>query len=326
MNRREFLGVLGGAAAAWPRRALAQQTKIPVIGFLSGRTPAASVISVAAFRQGMTELGYDEGKNYAVEFRYSEGQYELLPRLAEQLVAAKVDIIVALGSPSVRAAQRATSRIPIVIAGTGDAVQSGLVASLARPGGNTTGSSHLTSDVLARHVQLMVTILPNLSRIAILTNPGSATRKALLKSVAYAAKRKNAIVIAVDARNANELNSGFAKIKRERAQAVLIGGDSFLISQTEQIARLAADSMLPSSANWPEYAQAGGLFSYGPDIKDGYRRAATFVDKILKGAKPADLPIEQPTKFELIINRKTAKALGLEIPANLLFTADEVIE
>ncbi len=325
MRRREFISLIGGAAT-WPRRVLAQQTKIPVIGFLSGRTPATSIIPVDAFRRGMAELGYNEGKDYAVEFRYTEGRYELLPRLAERLVTAKVDIIVALGSPSVRAAQRATSRIPIVIAGTGDAVQSGLVASLARPGGNTTGLSHLTSDVLAKHVQLMMTILPNISRIAILTNPGSATRKALLKSVEQAAGGKSAIVIAVDARNVDELNNGFAKIKRERAQALLIGGDSLLISQTEEIARLAADSLLPSSANWPEYAQAGGLFSYGSDIKDSYRRAATFVDKIIKGAKPADLPIEQPTKFELIINRKTAKALGLEIPASLLFTADEVIE
>jgi putative ABC transport system substrate-binding protein len=325
VRRREFISLIGGAAT-WPRRVLAQQTKIPVIGFLSGRTPATSSIPVDAFRRGMAELGYNEGKDYAVEFRYTEGRYELLPRLAERLVTAKVDIIVALGSPSVRAAQRATSRIPIVIAGTGDAVQSGLVASLARPGGNTTGSSHLTSDVLAKHVQLMMTILPNISRIAILTNPGSATRKALLKSVEQAAGGKSAIVIAVDARNVDELNNGFAKIKRERAQALLIGGDSLLISQTEEIARLAADSLLPSSANWPEYAQAGGLFSYGSDIKDSYRRAATFVDKIIKGAKPADLPIEQPTKFELIINRKTAKALGLEIPASLLFTADEVIE
>jgi len=325
MRRREFIAAFGSAALS-PHCALAQRTRIPVIGFLSGRTVATSVIPLEAFRQGMTELGHEEGKSYAVEFRYTEGQYELLPRLAEQLVAAKVDIIVALGSPSVRAAQLATSRIPIVIAGTGDAVQSGLVTSLARPGGNTTGISQLTSDVLARHVQLMVTIVPNLSRIAILTNPGSATRAALLKSVEQAAEGKGAIVIAVDIRNANELSNAFAKIKRERAQAVLIGGDSFLISQTEQIARLAVNSMLPSSANWPEYAQAGGLFSYGSDLKDGYRRAATFVDRILKGAKPADLPIEQPTKFELIINRKAAKVLGLEIPANLLFTADEVIE
>jgi putative ABC transport system substrate-binding protein len=317
---------LVGGATAWPLAARAQQSMMPVIGFLSGRTPATTAVPIAAFRRGMTELGYDEGKGYVLELRFAEGQYELLPRLAEQLVAAKADIIVALGSPSVRAAQRATSRIPIVIAGTGDAVQSGLVASLARPGGNTTGSSQLTTDVLTRQVQLTVTVLPNLSRIAILTNPGSATRAAVLKTVEQAARGKGAIVIPVDIRNADELDRGFAAIRRERGQAVLIAADSFLLSQTERIARLAAASMLPSSANWPEYARAGGLFSYGPDLKDGYRRAATYVDKILKGAKPADLPIEQPTKFELIINLKTAKALGLEIPSNLLFTADEVIE
>jgi len=325
VKRRKFLTLVGGATA-WPLAARAQQFVMPVIGVLSPRTPATTAIPIEAFRRGMAELGYDEGKSYVLDFRFAEGQYELLPRLAEQLVAAKVHIIVALGSPSVRAAQRATSRIPIVIAGTGDAVQSGLVASLARPGGNTTGSSQLTTDVLTRQVQLTVTVLPNLSRIAILTNPGSATRAAVLKTVEQAARGKGAIVIPVDIRNADELDRGFAAIRRERGQAVLIAADSFLLSQTERIARLAAASMLPSSANWPEYARAGGLFSYGPDLKDGYRRAATYVDKILKGAKPADLPIEQPTKFELIINLKTAKALGLEIPSNLLFTADEVIE
>jgi putative ABC transport system substrate-binding protein len=226
-----------------------------MIGFLSGRTPATTANAVETFRQGMSELGHAEGKSFAVDLRYAEGQYDRLPALAKELVTAKVDVIVALGSPSVRAAQQATSRIPIVIAGTGDAVQSGLVVSLARPGGNTTGVSQLTADVLARHVQLMMTLLPNMSRIAILTNPGSSTRAAILKSVEQAAKAKGAIIIPVNARNADELDNGFATIRRERAQALLIPGDSFLISQTERISRLAADSRLSNRLQFAARAQ-----------------------------------------------------------------------
>jgi putative ABC transport system substrate-binding protein len=326
MRRREFIIGLGGAAAAWPHCTLAQHSKIFVIGLLSPRPRSDSERVMTAFREGMRELGYIEGTNFVIEERYTDGQYEPLSRFAEELVAMKVDVIVAVASPAVRAAQRATSRIPIVIAATGDAVQSGLVTSLSRPGGNTTGSSNLMNDLITKHFQLMMTLRPNLSRIAVLLNPGSATRKAALDRVESAGRAKSVSIIPVDVRNPQEIENGFAVMRRERVDGIIILADAFIFSQVRLIARLAMDSKLPSIFEFQEYPEAGGLLSYGAALTENFRRTAIYVDKILKGAKPADLPIEQPTKFELVINLKTAEQLGIDIPAPLLHTADKVIE
>jgi putative ABC transport system substrate-binding protein len=299
---------------------------VPVIGFLSPRSSSDSERSFNAFREGLRELGYIEGRSIVIEARFADGRYEYLPRLAEQLVALKVDIIVAVASPAVRAAQRATKSIPIVIGGTGDAVQSGLVKSLARPGGNTTGSSNLISDIITKHFQLITTVLPQLSHLAVLLNPGSSTRSAALKSIEETARPLGVNVMPVDVRSRDDIDLGFARMKRDGAEALIVVADAFIISQLERIAALGLQLKLPSIFEFREFPEAGGLFSYGTNQKDVYRRAATYVDKILKGAKPADLPVEQPTKFEFVINLKTAKSFGLEIPPKLLFTADEVIE
>ena len=324
IRRREFIAGTG-AALAWSKVSRSQQT-MPVVGFFSTRsfTDAGSYLS--AFRAGLQELGYREGQNIQIEPRFGDGRYEVMPHLAEQLVALKVDLIVAVGSPAVRAAQQATATIPIVIGGTGDAVQSGLVASLARPGGNTTGLSNLATDITTKHLDLILTLLPSLSRLAVLMNPGSSTRTAVLKRVEDAGQARGVALLPFDVRNSVELDRSFAMMKRDRAEALIVVADGFLVSQLRSIAVLASQYLLPSTFDRREFPAAGGLLSYGPNYNENLRRAATYVDKILKGAKPADLPVEQPTKFELVINLTTAKALGLEIPAKLLFTADEVIE
>jgi len=326
MRRREFVVGLAGVAVVGPFGARAQKFSVPAIGFLTGRSSKDADGALNKFREGMRELGYIEGKSFLVEARNANGQYGALPALAEQLANLKVDVIVAIGSPAVRAAQRATSTIPIVIGSTGDAVASGLVASLSRPGGNTTGLSSLITDVVTKQLQLLLTTLPGLSRIAVLSNPGSATRAPALQRVEQAGQTKGVVVTSVDVSIAADVDRGFAMMNRERIEGLIIFGDSLIFSQLPQIAKLAADSKIPSAFGFREYPDAGGLFSYGASINEEYRRAATYVDKILKGAKPADLPVEQPNKFELVINLKTAKAIGLEIPSQLLLTADEVIE
>jgi putative ABC transport system substrate-binding protein len=326
MRRREFITLLGGTALVGSRGAWAQQGTMPIIGFLSPRSSSDSETSFSAFRAGLRELGYVEGRSIAIEARFADGRYELLRQLAEQLVAAKVDIIVAVASPAVRAAQAASSNIPIVIGGTGDAVGSGLVTSLARPGGNTTGLSNLMSDIITKHFQLLMTVLPKLSRLAVLLNPGSSTRTAVLKSIEDAARTQHIIVMPIDVRNSDDIDHGFVEMRKEGAEALIVVADAFIISQLQKIAALGFQLKLPSVFEFREFPEAGGLFSYGTNQKDVYRRAATYVDKILKGAKPADLPVEQPTKFEFIINLKTARSFGIEIPPKLLFTADEVIE
>ena len=274
----------------------------------------------------MRELGYVMGKDFVTEWRAGEGNYERLPVLAAELVALKVDVIVAGGSPAIRAAQKATSTVPIVMTNTGDPVGSGFAASLARPGGNITGMSNSNDDVSAKYLELLMALVPTLSRVAVLGNPGSSTHAAILKTLQTTAQQVKARLVRVDARTAEEIELGFATIARERAEALIVVPEPFLYQQSRQIAERAAKHRIPAIYGGREAVEAGGLMAYGQNLIENWRHAATYVDKILKGAKPADLPIEQPTKFELVINRKAFAALGLAIPQQLLLRADEVIE
>jgi putative ABC transport system substrate-binding protein len=327
MKRREFLFALGAGALATPISSFAQQSsRVWRIGYLSPRVRMDSLPYERAFLQGMSELGYVEGKNVAVEWRFADGAYERLPYLAAELVRLNVDVIVAPSSSAIRAAQQATKTTPIVFISTGDPVGSGFVASLAQPGGNITGLSNTNLDVSAKLLELLVTMVPKLSRVAVLGNPGSSTHSAILKNVQAAARTRVGVrVLSVEARTREEIERGFARMTQERADSVIVAADAFLNQQAQHIAPVALKRRLPSISQPRIYAEAGGLMSYGQNTAESYRHAATYVDKILKGAKPADLPVEQPTKFELVVNLKTAKALGLTIPESIRIRADEVI-
>ena len=323
IGRRELLAALGCAAAAWPPFVCAQpENKLWRIGFLSPRAPS-QINLIDAFRQGMRDLGYVEGRTFLIEARYADGQYDRLPTLARELLELGADIILAVGSPAIRAAQLATKTVPIVMAGSGDPVAIGLVVSLARPGGNTTGSS---PDISTKHLQFLRMIRPELVRVAVLGNPGSLTRAAVVNAVKDAARNIGVTVVELDASTPQEIERAFPRFTEEHAQAVIVVPDAFLIGQGSQIANLAIRYRMLSIMENREYVVSGGLMSYGPSLVDSYRRAATYVDKILKGAKPADLPVEQPTKFEFVINLKTATTLGLTIPPGVLALADDVIE
>ena len=274
----------------------------------------------------MRELGYVEGKNLVMEGRFADGKSDRLSSLAAELVMLKVDVIVVAGSDAGRAAQRATTTIPIVLGTAADPIGAGLAASLARPGGNVTGLSLIATDLGPKHLEILVTAFPKLSRVAVLLNPNNSAHPALLQSVLAAAQKVNVTIVSVDARTPDDLEQGFATMNRERAGAVMVSIDIFLASQARNIAELAVKHQLPSIFGYREPVAAGGLMSYGHNLSEFYRYAATYVDKILKGAKPSELPIEQPTKFELVINRKTANALGITMPKDLLLRADEVIE
>jgi len=327
MKRREFLFALGAGALATPILSFAQQPpKVWRIGYLSPRVRMDSLPYERAFLQGMSELGYVEGKNVVVEWRFADGAYERLPYLAAELLRLNVDVIVAPSSSAIRAAQQATKTTPIVFISTGDPVGSGFVASLAQPGGNITGLSNTNLDVSAKLLELLVTMVPKLSRVAVLGNPGSSTHSAILKNVRAAALTRVGVrVLSVEARTREEIERGFARMTQEHADSVIVAADAFLNQQAQYIAPLALKRRLPSISQPRIYVEAGGLMSYGQNTAESYRHAATYVDKILKGAKPADLPVEQPTKFELVVNLKTAKALGLTIPESIRIRADEVI-
>jgi putative ABC transport system substrate-binding protein len=274
----------------------------------------------------MRELGYIEGKNLTIEWRFANGEYERLPGLAQELVRLNVDAILALGPPGAIAAQKATATIPIVAVVSVDPVAAGLVKSLAQPGGNLTGLSNLGLDLGAKHLELLLTIVPKLSRVAVLVNPVNTTHGMIVERVQAASQRVGVKVLALQAQTAQEIDSAFARMSRENAGAVIVALDPFFIQQAPQIAAGAIRHRLPSVFAFREAAEAGGLLSYGQNQADIYRRAAGYVDRILKGAKPADLPVEQPTTLELFVNRKTATALGLSIPHPLLISADKVIE
>jgi putative tryptophan/tyrosine transport system substrate-binding protein len=322
-----FFVALAISTVAAPVIADAQQAaKIPRIGYLSPRSRVDTLPYDSAFLLGMAEFGYVEGKNVVIEWRFADGVYERLPALAADLVRLNVDVIVAPSSSAIRAAQQATTTIPIVFLSTGDPVGSGFVASLARPGGNITGLSNTNLDVSAKLLELLMAMAPKSSRVAVLGNPGSSTHTAILKSVQDAAvSRADVRVLSVEVRTREEIERGFLRMTQNRADCLMVAADAFLNEQSQHIAPLALKHRLPSISQPRVYAKAGGLMSYGPNTADSYRHAATYVDKILKGAKPAELPVEQPTKFELVVNLKTAKALGLKIPESIRIRADEVI-
>ncbi|MEK6244474.1 MAG: ABC transporter substrate-binding protein [Pseudomonadota bacterium] len=327
--RRRLLIALGAGALVAPFGSLAQQQgKVWRVGFLALRSQTASNPSAVygAFLQGMRELGYVEGKNLLIEWRFADGKVERLPGLAAELVQLKVDVIVAAGVQPTSAAQKATTTIPIVMGNSIDPVGSGFVASLARPGGNITGLSNLLGDLSPKHFEMLRSMAPKLSRVAILLNPTNSGHATILKAVQTAAQKSSVKILPVQARDPQEIESAFSTMTQQNAEAVIVASDPFLNQQRRQIAELAGKSRLPSVAAVREYVEAGGLMSYGPSFVENYRRAATYVDKILKGAKPGDLPVEQPTKFEMVLNRKTAKALGITIPQELLLRADRVIE
>src|SRR5262252_183752 len=311
--------------AALPAGHAQQPGKLFRIGFLGSGGPADHAPRVDAFRQGLRDLGYVEGRTATIEYRLAEGKMERLPALAAELVALKVDVIVASGTPTALAAKNATTTIPIVFATSGDPVGT-LVASIARPGGNVTGLSLVGPELVARQLQLLKEAVPKVSRVAVLSNPDNPYTPGMVKEVAAAARSLKVRMQRLESRGGAATDAAFDAMARERSNALLVLFDPVLTGQRARIAELANKHRLPSMCPHREYAEDGGLMAYGASLTDLYRRAATYVDKILKGAKPADLPVEQPTKFELVINLKTAKALGLTIPPSLLGRADEVIQ
>ena len=327
MDRRQFIiGSTLGLLAA-PLAADGQQpTRVPRIGLLSSFSPSDTVRWHEAFRQGLRDLGWVEGKNISIEYRYAEGRYDRLPDLAASLVRLKVDIIVATVTADALAAKNATRAIPIVMASVGDPVASGLVESLARPGGNVTGLSQIARELVGKRLELLKEIVPRLSRVAVLWDPQEASSTLGWKEIQLPAQALGVQLHSLEVRSPNDFNKAFEDATRARAGALAIMPTLVVATHFKRIADLAAKSRLPSIYHRREFVDSGGLMAYGVDRSDMFRRAATYVDKILKGAKPADLPIEQPTKFELVLNLKTARALGLTIPPSLLIRADYVIE
>jgi putative ABC transport system substrate-binding protein len=329
MDRRTFLAGTGAALFATPFAAEAQQAaKIARIGLLPVNV-AANPHLQEAFLRGLRDLGYVEGRNLVIEYRNAEGKLERFPALAAELVALKVDVIVAPSTPAALAAKQATRTIPIVFASVVDPVTTGLVTSLARPGGNVTGLSFLSPELVGKCLELLKQAVPGVSRVAALWQPGGLperTEKDFLKEAEVAARALGVRLQFVEARGPADVDRAFSDMTRARAGALTVLPYSMFLNERRRLVDLAAKNRLPAVYGGREFVDAGGLMAYGPDLADSWRRAATYVDKILKGAKPADLPIEQPTKFELVINLKTAKALGLTIPPSLLGRADEVIQ
>jgi putative ABC transport system substrate-binding protein len=327
MRRREFIGLLGGAAAL-PFAAHAQQEKNARIGLLSPFSRSATALWHEAFRQGLHNLGWIEGKNILIEYRYADGRAEILPELAADLVRLKVDVIVASISTDALAVRDATRTIPIVMASGGDPIASGLAESLARPGGNITGLSQLAPALGAKRLELLKESVPALFRIAVLWNPRNPASSSTLSwnEMQGPARQLGVQLHSLEVQSSTEFDQAFESATKAGAGALVITPDPLFAGNVKQIADRATKNRLPSIFHLREFAESGGLMSYGIDRSDQFRRAATYVDKILKGAQPADLPIEQPTKFELVINLKTAKALGLTVPVALLARADEVIE
>jgi putative ABC transport system substrate-binding protein len=330
MNRRRFLSTVSVSLLGAPLgRAAAQSPgKVPRVGYMNPGSSSDPVRlrRLEAFRQGLRELGYVEGRNIALEPRWAEGKYDRYPALAADLIRLKVDVIVAVGGRATQDAQQATRTIPIVMSVAQDPVGSGLVASLAHPGGNVTGTGLMAPDVVGKQLEVLKQVVPKVSRVALLWNPDNPGSPAQLREAEVAGRALSVRLQTLEARFPEEIATAFTAMTKERAAALVVLQDAIFTNQARQIAELAAKSRLPTIYGLREYTEAGGLMVYGPSTLDLERRAATFVDKILKGAKPADLAVEQPTKFELAINLKTAKALGLTIPQSLLARADQVIE
>jgi ABC-type uncharacterized transport system substrate-binding protein len=326
LKRRQFITLLGGAAAAWPLAAGAQQPGMPVIGFLSSLSAPVTSKRIASFGQGLSETNYVAGRDVTVEARMAEGQYDRLPALAAELVGRRVDLIAALAPPAAFAAKAATTIIPIVFVGALDPVKAGLVASLNRPGGNVTGVTFIGASLGAKRLELARELVPNAGVIAVLTHPNSPDASEELRDLNTAAKAIGQELLVVSATSDRDFEAAFASVVQHRAGAVLIGQDPFLFQAGGQLVALAARHRIPAIYGNSELVSAGALISYGASLPDAWRLAGVYAGRILKGAKPGDLPVVQPTKFELVINLQTARALGLEIPQTLLARADEVIE
>jgi putative tryptophan/tyrosine transport system substrate-binding protein len=327
VRRREFIALIGGVVVAWPFAARAQHGgKIPRVGFMGNSTAGLEANLIGAFREGLREHGYDEGRNVEIVFRWAGGRYERFPALIAELIAANVDVIVTAGTPAALAVKKATSTVPVVMAAIGDPVGTGIVSSLARPGGNITGLSGTAPDLEGKRLELLREVVPNLSQVAFFLNPSNALHDISLHQARAAANTLHIKLLPQEVRRSEDLNGAFASIVKERPGGLLILADRVFLHDRERIMKFATERRLPSVNAYRELVEAGGLMSYGPSYEDMHRRAADYVDKILKGAKPGDLPIEQPTKFDLLINAKAANALAIALPPTLLARADEVIE
>ena len=325
MRRREFITLLGGVAS-WPLAARAQQPAMPVIGFLNSASPDGYAVPVRAFRQGLKDIGYVEGQNVAIEYRWAEGQYDRLPALAADLVRRQVTAIAATSTPAALTAKAATTTIPIVFTTASDPMRLGLVASLSRPGGNVTGATQLNVEVGPKRLELVRELLPAATIIALLVNPTNPVAETLARDLQAAARTIGLQLHILNASTERDIDDAFANLAKLRASALVVGSDVFFNTRSEQLGALTVRHGVPTIYQYREFAAAGGLMSYGGSITDSYRRAGGYTGRILKGEKPADLPVQQSTKVELIINLKTAKTLGLTFPLSLLGRADEVIE
>ena len=324
MRRRDFISLVGGSTVAWPLAARAQQPMMPVVGFLDPRSPDAVTDRLRAFRQGLKETGYVEGENVTIAYRFAENQIDRLHELAADLVRRQVAVIATSAEEAALVAKAATRTVPILFTVSRDPVSLGLVASLAHPGGNVTGINFLASELVAKRLELLRELVPRASRVAVLVNPANAT--ITLRDVEPAARAMGLSVQILNASTGREIDAVFATLVSERVDALLLGDDPFFNSRRVQFANLAAHYSIPMATSFREIAEVGGLMSYGANILDAYRQVGIYAGRILKGAKPADLPVVQSSKFELVINDQTARMLGLSVPSTLLATADEVIE
>ena len=325
IDRRTLISLVVGAAT-WPLAVHAQQKAMPVIGFLGISSPAFYETRLDAFRQGLSDTGRVEGQNLTIEYRWAEGNYDRLPALAAELVGRKVDAIVAAASPAALAAKRATLTIPIVFVAFGDPVAAGLAASLARPGGNITGISVMSVELIPKRLELLSELVPQVKVIALLVNPNNSYTERIIADAQKSARAKGVVLQILRAGVESEIDTAFASLNQLGAGALLVGADPFLQNQREQLVALATRYAVPTISESREFAEAGGLISYGPSILDTYRQAGMYLGRILKGERPADLPVQQPTRFELVVNLKTAQSLGLKVSRSILARADEVIE